>query len=193
MLTSSLGPIGLFLGAAVGAAILRRRKTRGSSGLIGDPHAVPAQAVALIQKWEGFLPSAAPDVGDPIHGPVTIGYGTTIYPDGSRPQFGDTVDQDTAVQYMLHHIRTSVIPKLMKIPNWAIMSGGQRAALISFAYNVGSAFYGASGFSTITAALNNPAWRTEVPKALPLYVKGGGQTLPGLVARRKDEIAAWQS
>ena len=73
------------------------------------------------------------------------------------------------------------------IPFWGEMNANQRSALTSFAFNLGAHFYGASGFSTISACLRDHAWN-EVPGAFMLYVNPDHPLKPGCAdaAKPKD-------
>jgi hypothetical protein len=66
----------------------------------------------------------------------------------------------------------------------------QQSALISFAYNLGTNFYGKAGFETITAKLREKAW-ANVPAALKLYRNPGTSAEAGLLRRRTAEGALW--
>ena len=52
------------------------------------------------------------------------------------------------------------------------MNDNQRGALLSFAYNLGAAFYGGRNFNTITRILRDQKWH-EVPKVLEMYRNPG--------------------
>ncbi len=69
---------------------------------------------------------------------------------------------------------------------------GKRGALLSFAYNLGSGFYGSGNFSSITARLKNKEW-DKVPDALYLYRNPGSNVEAGLARRRKAEGKLWNS
>jgi lysozyme len=67
-----------------------------------------------------------------------------------------------------------------------------QGALLSFAYNLGAGFYGASGFNTLTRVLREKKWN-EVPAALELYRNPGSKVEAGLLRRRKAEGSLWKS
>jgi GH24 family phage-related lysozyme (muramidase) len=71
------------------------------------------------------------------------------------------------------------------------MNRNQKAAIVSFAYNLGAYFYGSQGFNTITKELSNKDNWKNVPKALLLYVNPGSAFEAGLRARRKAEGDLW--
>lgn len=143
---------------------------------------------------EGFKEKAYQDTG----GVWTVGPGITTFSNGNPVKAGDVVTLEQGMQELQNHIETKVVPKLSKkIPNWNEMSENQKAALISFSYNVGENFFNAKGFETITDALSDPAKWGNVPDALAQYNKATDQktgkkiVLPGLVKRRSNEARIW--
>jgi lysozyme len=72
------------------------------------------------------------------------------------------------------------------------MTEEMQGALLSFAYNLGADFYGASGFNTITRVLKEKKWN-EVPAALELYRNPGTNVEAGLLRRRKAEGSLWKA
>lgn len=149
----------------------------------------PDKAVYLIANWEGFK-------SKPYLCPAkvwTIGYGTTYYPNGKLVEPEDPeISREQGLDFLRNHITNVIIPLLSKtIPTWLSMNENQRAAIISFAYNVGAHFYGGTDFFNITSALSrNGNWH-DVPRALRLYVNPGSSFEQGLRNRRNDEVALW--
>jgi len=76
------------------------------------------------------------------------------------------------------------------VPLWIEMADHQKCALISFAYNLGSGFYGAPGFETISRELREKDW-AAVPAALLLYRNPGTNVEAGLKRRREAEGRLW--
>jgi GH24 family phage-related lysozyme (muramidase) len=146
-------------------------------------------AAGIIKEFEGFR--AAPYKC--AAGVWTIGYGTTYYPDGDLVQPTDKpISKERATDFLEHHMGHAIVPVLeASIPTWGLMNGNQKAAIISFAYNLGSHFYGDSRFNTITKALTKKENWGEVPKALMLYVNPGSTFEAGLRRRRKAEGDLW--
>jgi hypothetical protein len=70
------------------------------------------------------------------------------------------------------------------------MADPQKSALVSFAYNLGSGFYGAQGFETISRCLRERDW-AGVPAAIKLYRNPGTPVEAGLLRRRRAEGACW--
>lgn len=147
-------------------------------------------ALPVIREFEGCRLQAYPDPetgGDPW----TIGWGNTQHFDGTRVKAGDTITQAVADQMLDSYVRDFARSQLAKrIPIWRRLNAGQQAALLSFGYNVGVAFYGATGFETITACLRDSRL-DDVPAALRLYVNPGGPSEAGLRRRREAEVRLW--
>jgi hypothetical protein len=146
-------------------------------------------AIALIKQFEGCSLDAYPD---PLSGgkPYTIGFGSTRYSDGRWVQKGDrinAIEADMLIRLEVDHIAE----KLRGIiPAWNEMADNQKCALISFAYNLGSDFYGAKGFETISKRLRDKNW-AGVPDALLLYRNPGTNVEAGLKRRRIAEGDLW--
>ena len=143
-----------------------------------------AEALHLIKEFEGCHLSAYPD---PLSGgpPWTIGYGTT-----KGVKQGDMITLPEAMELLSQEV-IQVAEKLRgSVPFWNAMSAKQQSALISFAYNLGSAFYGTAGFETISKRLKDKDW-AAVPDALELYRNPGTNVEAGLLRRRRAEGALW--
>ena len=146
-------------------------------------------AVKLIKEFEGCHLSAYPDPlssGDPW----TIGYGTTRYSDGRKVQRGDKITVIDASNLLELEVDRIVAKLRATVPFWNAMSGNQQCALISFAYNLGSGFYGTTGFETISKRLRDKDW-AAVPDALLLYRNPGTNVEAGLLRRRQAEGRLW--
>ena len=147
-------------------------------------------AATIIKEFEGF--SATPYKCSA--GVWTIGFGSTYYPDGELVQPGDkAVSKEKATELLENHIDNVIVPTLKKnIPTWGAMNANQKAAIVSFAYNLGSNFYGTGGFNTITKALSTTENFAQVPQALLLYVNPGSTFERGLRRRRIAEGDLWK-
>lgn len=148
-------------------------------------------AIREIEKFEGIELEAYLDpVGIP-----TICAGLTRYPSGLPVRMGDICTAEVCKGYLEHMLEKEFVPTLAKIPGWSRFGPKRQAVLLSFAWNLGSKFYGAPGFETISRVLRDGAERPEIyqqmSNALGLYVKAGGKALPGLVKRRQAEAALW--
>ena len=151
---------------------------------------VPEDAIALICEFEGFRPT----VYDDGVGVATIGYGSTFYLDGRSVTWNDGPITEPQARKMMRQIAEERFWNILKatIPYWEEMSDGQRGALLSFGYNLGSHFYGSPGFNTVSACLRDRVW-DEIPNAFRLYVNPGTAVEAGLRRRREAEIKLWLS
>jgi GH24 family phage-related lysozyme (muramidase) len=150
-----------------------------------------ALGLKLIKEFEGCHLTSYPD---PLSGgePYTIGYGTTRYPGGRRVSRGDKITVIEADMFVRVEI-DQIAKKLSEtVPHWSAMTDGQQSALISFAYNLGTGFYGATGFETISKRLRERDW-SAVPAALELYRNPGTNVEAGLLRRRRAEGELWRS
>lgn len=155
----------------------------------GNVNGVPMPGIELIKKFEGLELKAYPD---PLTGgdPWTIGYGSTFYANGNRVKKGDVITKDQADFELIENCKRAFLPKLQKIPYYNEMDDYQRGALLSFAYNLGAGFYGATNFETITRTLKNKEWGA-MRKALLLYRNPGSNVEEGLRRRRNAEADVW--
>jgi len=177
------------LEAAISPHLLRRDQPWFKTWSVPGKQTDLADAIQIIKEFEGCHLSAYPD---PLSGgdPWTIGYGTTRFPDGSAVQRGDKINVIEADMLLRLEV-DRIAERLRTIPHWASMADPQRCALISFAYNLGTGFYGSTGFETISAALRDKDW-AAVPAVMLLYRNPGSAVEAGLLRRRKAEGALWQ-
>ena len=147
---------------------------------------IPQAAIDLIKEFEGFSAKAYPD---PIVGwkLPTIGYGTTVYPDGTHVKQGDSITEARAAECLGDHINTQCTPALIKIPTWSKMNSNQQSALYSFAYNLGAGFYKGANFASITAVCDTPSRWNDAAWVAAQFGKYTNRGLAGLVRRRKAE------
>lgn len=144
------------------------------------------EAFRLIQIFENCLLNAYKCPA----GVWTIGWGNTRYQDGTPVRQGDSISRIKA-DILLRYEVDRITEKLRAtIPFWIELADDQKCALISFAYNLGSNFYGAPGFETITKRLKDKDW-SNVPDALLLYRNPGTNVEAGLKERRIAEGKLW--
>jgi lysozyme len=150
---------------------------------------LPLPGIELIKEFEGFSSKA---YYDPKTGklPITIGWGSTRRKNGTRFMIGNTITQDEADDLLYFQLRREFLPALQKIPHWNEMTEEMQGALLSFSYNLGANFYGASGFNTISRVLKEKKW-DEVPAVLELYRNPGTKVEKGLLRRRIAEGKLW--
>ena len=171
------------------AAAMRRDRAWFNTWSQDGKQADLAAALKLIREFEGCHLDAYPD---PLSGgaPWTIGYGTTRYSDGRPVQPGDKINAIEADLLLRQEIDRIAAKLRAAIPYWVEMADHQKCALISFAYNLGTDFYGAKGFETISKRLREKDW-SGVPDALLLYRNPGTNVEPGLKRRRIAEGDLW--
>ncbi|MEN9387158.1 MAG: hypothetical protein RLZZ255_134, partial [Cyanobacteriota bacterium] len=156
----------------------------------GLPPAV-AVALPLVKEFEGCRLTAYPDPETGAE-PWTIGWGSTAYADGREVRKGDRISQALADSLLAGRLEQDCRLLDQRIPLWQQLSVNQQAALLSFTYNCGPNWFGSSGFSTVTKALQAGVLE-QVPPALMLYVNPGGPSEAGLRRRRKAEAALWSA
>lgn len=126
----------------------------------------------LIKHYEGFRAKAYICPA----GVLTIGYGTT-----KSVKKGQVINEATAVSYLTRDVTgfENAVNTLVKVK----LNQDQFDALVAFVYNVGP-----TNFKTSTLLKELNAGRYDaIPFQMGRWNKGGGQILPGLVARRKSE------
>lgn len=136
-------------------------------------------AAALARRFEGLYlrPYLCPA------GVPTIGYGATYYEDGTRVTLLDPpITRERADALLLHMVRTVYLPAVCKLCP-GIDSADRAAALIDFAFNLGT---GKLKASTLRKRVNAGQW-DDVPDELMKWVRAGGRVLAGLVKRRRAE------
>lgn len=156
------------------------------SGQIRDP------ALGLIRRFEGLGDGDRMSPGlQPYLCPAgvwTIGYGATYGPDGRRvteetPRI-DAVQAEALLQRDMARFAAAV-DRLVMVD----IHEFQRAALTSFAFNLGA---GALRCSTLLKRINGLEW-DEAPRQFLRWVHCGGRRLPGLVRRRAAEVQLWET
>lgn len=147
-------------------------------------------ALQLIQQFEGCHLNAYPD---PLSGgePWTIGWGTTRYSDGRKVEKGGKINRVEADMLLRQEVDRIAAKLRETVPHWREMADHQQCALVSFAYNLGSGFYGSTGFETISRELREKDW-DAVPAAMLLYRNPGSNVEAGLRRRRDAEGKLWQ-
>jgi len=145
------------------------------------------KCINVIKHYEGFKsrPYLCPA------GVTTIGYGTTIYPNGKKVTLRDNpINEAQAIGFLQNDLSQFEVDvtRLVKV----LISHDLFDALVSFAYNLGS---GALAGSTLLKVINttpqgdafNKRIATEFLKWVNAKVKGKPTRLAGLVARRTTE------
>lgn len=141
---------------------------------------ISARGLRLIADFEGLRLDSYPDPGSGDE-PWTIGYGTTIYPDGRKVKKGDTCTQEQALEYLRYDAKkfTDAVNRAVRVP----VNQNQFDALVSFTYNLGE---GALSRSTLLTKLNSHDYRSAADE-FGKWIYAGGRILGGLVRRRSAE------
>ena len=137
--------------------------------------------VKFIKQFEGFIPNAYKDPGSSDGLPTTIGYGSTMYKDGSRIKLGDVITEQQASDLLAWEVgNKSAVINSYKLK----INQNQFDSLSSFVYNLGA---GAFNYSTLLKKIkinpNDPTIKDEFMK----WVKNDGKIIKGLVRRRDAE------
>lgn len=127
----------------------------------------------LVKEFEGFRSEAYQCSA----GVWTIGYGTTIYPDGTRVKRGDKIDERTAEKMLEHYCEHRI-----KYPkgDW---TDSQKDALCSIIYNIGQSAFDRSG---LKRHLERSDWKAAY-SSWNRWNRAGGKIVKGLVRRRAKE------
>ena len=133
------------------------------------------EGLALTQQCEGLKLTAYQD----SVGVWTIGYGHT----GPDVHKGLTISAEHAITLLKKDVSAAVatVNKLVTVT----LKQNQFDALVDFTFNVGPSQLSSS---TLLRKLNGGDFAGAAEEFL-VWVRAGGQVLPGLVARRKAERA----
>ncbi|KAL6862252.1 family 24 glycoside hydrolase [Trichoderma novae-zelandiae] len=153
------------------------KKCSASSGSSSSSYCktINGAGVDLIAKWEGFVASPKPD---PI-GLPTVGYGHLCQQkDCAEVRFKFPLTRTTAKEQLLDDLPRYTKCLAESLNGKAKLNDNQWAALSSWVFN----------------RLNNgEAPNTVAAEELPKWRLAGGQVLPGLEARRKDEVKLFKT
>ena len=146
-------------------------------GIAIDQMAVSPFGVDLICSFEGKRLTAYDDGV----GVWTIGFGTTVYPNGIKVMKGDTCTEAQAKTYMAHDLKKfeATVNKAVTVQ----LNQNQFDALLSLAYNIGT---NAFSKSTLVKKLNANDIRGAADQ-FDVWVNAGGKRMQGLVNRRAKE------
>jgi len=138
-------------------------------------------AQAICEEFEGFSPRPyLCPAGVP-----TIGYGTTVYPNGKRVSLSDPpISRDEALALLSVTLEGLSVCVLRLCPT-LVDNPWRQGAIIDFVYNLGP---GRLQASTLRRRINQRDW-LEAKRELMKWVRAGGRVLPGLVKRRAIEAS----
>lgn len=129
----------------------------------------------LIKRYEGFRPQAYKCPA----GVWTIGYGTTVYPDGTPVKKGDQITQERAEALLVDYIIKNIKPIFDKIPYR--LSQQQEDAICSLVYNVGKGAF-------VKSKLFKAICEKNYQEICRQWDFGFKQNLKGLFKRRTEEL-----
>lgn len=99
------------------------------------------------------------------------------------------ITKETAEEWLLHELRHNYMAGVLRASPILIKHPQVLAAMTDFAYNLGVPRYRASTLRKRVEAEDWAGAATELKR----WVRGDGKVLPGLVRRRKAEIALFLS
>ena len=148
-------------------------------GIATDEMHISPSGIDLICNFEGKRLTAYDDGV----GVWTIGFGTTVYPNGIKVMKGDTCTEAQAKTYMAHDLKKfeAAVNKAVTVQ----LNQNQFDALVSLAYNIGT---NAFSKSTLVKKLNANDIRGAADQ-FDVWVNAGGKRMQGLVNRRTVEKA----
>ena len=134
------------------------------------------KAIELIKHYEGLYletylcPAKV----------ATIGYGTTVYPNGEKVKLGDKITKEEAEVYLQYEIK-----KIEKQFNLGLkLNEDQKDACVSFIYNLGIGnFKSSTLLKKMKVDPNDPTIEQEFMK----WINANGKPLEGLRKRRHSE------
>lgn len=131
-----------------------------------------ALAVPLVMQWEGYVPWVH---RDPI-GRLAVCYGHDDQSLTPGKRYTAQQCQDMLAEDLAAHAQAL---DCIKVP----LTDGQKAAFVSFAFNVGQAKFCSSTLARMVNAGELPGACAELLR----WTYAGGRQLPGLVNRRAAE------
>jgi len=142
----------------------------------------------LIAEFEGLslIPYYA-TAEEKAKGIVTIGYGNTFYPNGTKVKITDAPITKTKAMEYLQFVADKFAVKVDALVT-SELNQNQFNALVSLAYNIG---LGNFGKSTILKLVNNNPKDANIAKEFLKWNKQAGQVLNGLTKRRIKESALY--
>ena len=139
--------------------------------------------IDMVTASEGFV--AHPYV-DPSSGgePITIGYGSTHYCDGTKVTMADApISEADAQATLLCYMNSHALPCIQKSVTSDI-NQNQLDALADFVYNLGCANF---QVSTLLKKVNADPSDATIANEFLKWNKAGGKVMNGLTKRRQKE------
>lgn len=139
--------------------------------------------LALIKHFEGLYLKAYKDSVQKL----TIGYGTTRYPDGREVDIKDTCTKEDAEEFLINDIST-IEPKINR--HFKEINQNQFDALVSWVYNIG---FGNLLISTLRKKILEDPNSPEVEREWMKWIYAGRTKMKGLYKRRKAEYLLYST
>ena len=137
---------------------------------------ISKEGVAFIASFESFVSKPYLDTGDV----PTIGYGTTIYPNGKKVKMSDKpITEAEALAYKMYHIEKRCYPYID-----VVLNQNQFDAICSFVYNVGGEAFRTS---TLRKKIIANAPYEEIKEQFLRWNRDNGKVVNGLTKRREKE------
>lgn len=135
--------------------------------------------INLIKKYEGFRSKPYLDTV----GVCTVGYGTTVYPNGKKVKMTDPAITEAEASFLLGTMVDRQYGKAVEDLVVPQVTQSMFDAMCSFVYNVG---VGNFKSSTLLKKVNAMDYKGAADEFLK-WNKANKKVLPGLTARRTEE------
>ena len=147
---------------------------------------ISQKGLDLIKEFEGLRLHPYKDaVGVP-----TIGYGTTVYPNGTRVNlYDEEITEEEAEEFLRVQVDEIYGYAVNKANTAHTMTQNMFDALVSFTYNLGGGNLRKSTLLKLHNQMNHGLASQEFKK----WNKAGGKVLNGLTRRREAEKALYLS
>lgn len=140
---------------------------------------VSGDGLNIIKQFEGLRLNAYLDsVGVP-----TIGYGSTMWSDGSKVKLGQKISLNDAEKLLLWEVNNKT-KSINSLISPATLNQNQFDALASFTYNLG---VGALSTSTLLKKVKKSPNDLTIRDEFMKWINAGGKPLEGLRRRRSLE------
>lgn len=140
---------------------------------------ISEKGIELIKKFEGFRSGPYRCAA----GIATIGYGTIIYPNGTKVKLTDAnITEEQATTYLLANLKSYIdcVNRRLKKE----LTQNQFDALVSLAYNIGTVGFESS---TLARRIDKDPSNPDIEKQFLRWNKVLGEPNNGLTKRRKEE------
>ena len=144
---------------------------------------ISQKGIDLIKNFEAYREKAYQDEA----GIWTVGWGSTMWPDGNKVKKGDVMSREVADKVMAWEL-SNKIPHIENYIGKAELNQNQYDAICSFVYNVGvGAFRSSTLLKKLIKNPNDATIAKEFEKWVFVTKKGQKVVSNGLVNRRKKE------